>query len=148
VTLTLDDGSIYAAKGKMQFTDVTVDPTTGTVRLRAIFPNPDGLLLPGLYVRATINEGVDPHGILVPQLTVSRNPKGEPTVLVLDDQNMTRLRLIKTGRAVGGDWQVLDGLKAGDKLIVQGLQNLRPDMKVTPMPAQTAPTPAAQPGMK
>jgi membrane fusion protein (multidrug efflux system) len=146
VTLTLDDGSTYAAKGKMQFTDVTVDPTTGTVRLRAIFPNPDGLLLPGLYVRATINEGVDPHGILVPQLAVSRNPKGEPTVLVLDDQNMTRLRLIKTGRAVGGEWQVLDGLKAGDKLIVQGLQNLRPDMKVMPMPAQTAP--AAQPGMK
>ena len=148
VTLTLDDGSTYASKGKLQFTDVTVDPTTGTVRLRAIFPNPDGLLLPGLYVRATINEGVDPHGILVPQLAVGRDPKGEPTVLVLDDQNMTRLRLLKTGRAVGGNWQVLDGLKAGDKLVVRGLQNLRPDMKVMPMPAQTAPTPVAQPGMK
>jgi membrane fusion protein (multidrug efflux system) len=148
VTLALDDGTIYPQKGKLQFTDVTVDPTTGTVRLRAIFPNPDGILLPGLYVRATINEGVDPHGILVPQLAVGRNPKGDPTVLVVDDQNMARLRLIKTARAVGGDWQVLDGLKIGDKLIVQGLQNIRPDMKVTPMPAQTAPTPAAKPGAK
>jgi membrane fusion protein, multidrug efflux system len=148
VTLSLDDGTVYAQKGKLQFTDVTVDPTTGTVRLRAIFPNPDGILLPGLYVRATINEGVDPHGILVPQLAVGRNPKGDPTVLVLDDQNMARLKVVKTGRVVDGNWQVLDGLKAGDKLIVQGLQNLRPDMKVTPMPAQTAPAPAAQPGAK
>lgn len=147
VTLALDDGTIYPQKGKLQFTDVTVDPTTGTVRLRAIFPNPDGILLPGLYVRATINEGVDPHGILVPQLAVGRNPKGDPTVLVLDNQNMARLVLIKTGRAVAGNWQVLDGLKAGDKLIVQGLQNIRPDMKVTPMPAQMTP-PAAQPGAK
>ncbi len=100
---------------------MTVNQTTGTVLLRAIFPNPDGLLLPGLYVRATINEGVDPHGILVPQLAVGRTPKGEPTVLMVDDQNMARLKLIKTGRMVGGDWQVLDGLKAGDKVIVQGL---------------------------
>lgn len=153
VTLTLDDGSVYPLKGKLQFTDVTVDPTTGTVRLRAIFPNPDNFLLPGLYVRATINEGVDPHGILVPQLSVGRNPKGEPTVLVVDADNMARLRLIKTGRAVDGNWQVLEGLKAGEKVIVQGLQNIRPDMKVTAMPAQTAAAPAAaqpaaQPGEK
>jgi len=149
VTLTLDDGSVYPMKGKLQFTDVTVDPTTGTVRLRAIFPNPDNFLLPGLYVRATINEGVDPHGILIPQLSVGRNPKGEPTVLVVDADNMARLRLIKTGRAVDGNWQVVEGLKAGDKVIVQGLQNIRPDSKVNAMPAQiaaaTGPTPAAQP---
>jgi len=147
VTLTLDDGTVYPLKGKLQFTDVTVDPTTGTVRLRAIFPNPDNFLLPGLYVRAIINEGIDPHGILVPQLAIARNPKGEPTVLVVDAQNMARLRLLRTGRAVGGEWQVLDGLKAGDKVIVQGLQNIRPDMKVTPMPAQTGSAPA-QPGAK
>jgi membrane fusion protein (multidrug efflux system) len=147
VNLTLDDGTPYAEKGKLQFTDVTVDPTTGAVRLRAIFPNPQNILLPGLYVRATINEGVDPHGVLIPQNSVGRNPKGEPTVLVVDDQNMARLKLIKTGRAVGGDWQVLDGLKAGEKLIVQGLQNIRPDMKVMPMPAQTgaAAPPASAP---
>ncbi|MBN9545783.1 MAG: efflux RND transporter periplasmic adaptor subunit [Alphaproteobacteria bacterium] len=156
VTLTLDDGSVYPLKGKLQFTDVTVDPTTGTVRLRALFPNPDNFLLPGLYVRATINEGVDPHGILVPQLAVSRNPKGEPIVLVVDADNMARLRMIKTGRAVDGNWQVTEGLKAGDKVIVQGLQNIRPDMKVNAMPAQTGPAPgaapaaqpAAQPGAK
>jgi len=145
VTLTLDDGSVYPLKGKLQFTDVTVDPTTGTVRLRAIFPNPDNFLLPGLYVRATINEGVDPHGILVPQLSVGRNPKGEPTVLVVDADSMARLRQIKTGRAVDGNWQVVEGLKAGDKVIVQGLQSIRPDMKVNAMPAQTGSAPAAQP---
>jgi membrane fusion protein (multidrug efflux system) len=150
VTLTLDDGSVYPIKGKLQFTDVTVDPTTGTVRLRALFPNPNNFLLPGLYVRATVNQGTDPHGILVPQLAVGRTPKGEPTVLVVDGQNMARLRMIKTARAVDGNWQVVDGLKAGDKVIVQGLQGIRPDMKVNPMPAQTAPAqggpaPAAQP---
>jgi membrane fusion protein (multidrug efflux system) len=142
VTLTLEDGTPYALKGKLQFTDVTVDPTTGAVQLRALFPNPSNVLLPGLYVRATINEGVDSHGMLVPQLAVGRDPKGEPTVLVVDDQNMARLRSIKTGRAIGGDWQVTDGLKAGDKVIVQGLQSIRPDTKVMPKPADAGPAAA------
>jgi membrane fusion protein (multidrug efflux system) len=137
VTLKLDDGSDYGQKGKLQFTDVTVDQTTGAVRLRAVFPNPDGLLLPGMYVRATVIEGIDPHGILAPQQGVSHDAKGEPTALVVDDQGMARLRILKTGRAVGGDWQVLDGLKPGDKMIVEGLQKAQPDMKVTPMPSQT-----------
>lgn len=132
VALKLDDGSAYPQEGKLQFTDVTVDPATGSVRLRAIFPNPDGLLLPGLYVRATINQGVDPRGILVPQQAVSRNEKGEPTTLVVDAKNFARLRMLKTGRAVGGSWQVLDGLKAGDRVIVEGLQKVQPDMPVTP----------------
>lgn len=145
VTLTLDDGSIYPIKGKLQFTDVTVDPTTGTVRLRALFPNPNNFLLPGLYVRATVNQGTDPHGILVPQLAVGRTPKGEPTVMVVDGENMARLRPIKTARAVDGNWQVVDGLKAGDKVIVQGLQGIRPDMKVNPMPAQAAPAQGGAP---
>ena len=79
VTLKLDDGSVYAQKGELQFTDVTVDPTTGAVRLRAIFPNPDGLLLPGMYVRATVNQGTDPHGILAPQASINHDAKGEPT---------------------------------------------------------------------
>jgi membrane fusion protein (multidrug efflux system) len=132
VTLKLDDGSAYAHEGKLQFTDVTVDPSTGSVRLRAIFPNPDGLLLPGLYVRATINQGVDPHGILVPQQAVNRNAKGEPTALVVDAKNFARLRVLRTGRAINGNWQVLDGLKVGDKVIVEGLQKVQPDMPVTP----------------
>ena len=136
VAMKLDDGSDYPQKGKLQFTDVTVNPSTGAVRLRAIFPNPDGLLLPGMYVRATVNQGTDPHGILAPQQGVGHNAKGEPTALVVDDKNFARLRVLKTGRAVGGDWQVLDGLKPGDKLIVEGLQKAQPDLPVTPMPAQ------------
>ncbi|HEX2759055.1 MAG TPA: efflux RND transporter periplasmic adaptor subunit [Rhizomicrobium sp.] len=132
VALKLDDGSTYPQEGKLQFTDVTVDPTTGSVRLRAIFPNPNGLLLPGLYVRATINQGINPRGILVPQQAVGRSEKGEPTALVVDAKNFARLRLLRTGRAINGSWQVLDGLKAGDRVIVEGLQKVQPDMPVTP----------------
>jgi membrane fusion protein (multidrug efflux system) len=149
VSLKLGDGTTYPVEGKLQFTDVTVNQTTGTVLLRALFPNPDGILLPGLYVRAVINEGVDPHGILVPQTAVGRDAKDQSTVLVLDDQNMTRLRVITTGRMVGSDWQVLDGLKPGEKVVVQGLMqlmgNIGPDTKVTPMPAKPS-GPAAASG--
>ncbi len=139
VSLKLDDGSTYPLKGKLQFTDVTVDPATGAVRLRALFPNPDGVLLPGLYVRGVITQGVDTHGILAPQGAVAHDQKGNPTALVVDDKNIARLRLLKTGRAIGNDWQVLDGLKAGDKLITEGLAKIQPDMPVSPQPAgQTA----------
>ena len=144
VTLKLDDGSVYPLKGKLQFTDVTVDPATGAVQLRAIFPNPDGLLLPGLYVRATINQGVDPHGILVPQDAVGHDQKGEPTALVVDDKNIARLRVLKTGRAIGNNWQVLEGLKAGDRLITEGLAKAVPDMPVHPQPAGPQPAGKAQ----
>lgn len=136
VKLTLDDGEAYPLEGKLQFTDVTVDPSTGAVRLRAIFPNPDGLLLPGMYVRATIAQAVDPHGVLAPQQGISHNEKGEPTALVVDAKNFARLRVLKTGRAVGGNWQVLDGLKPGDRLIVEGLQKVQPDMPVVPQVMQ------------
>lgn len=135
VQLKLDDGSTYPLEGKLQFTDVTVDPSTGAVRLRALFPNPQGLLLPGLFVRATITQGVDPNGILAPQGAISHDQKGEPTALVVDDKNIARLRVLKTGRAVGNDWQVLDGLKPGDRLIVEGLAKVQPDMPVAPQPA-------------
>ena len=146
VTLKLDDGSVYPENGKLQFTDVTVDPTTGAVRLRAIFPNANGLLLPGLYVRAMITEGVDPHGILAPQGAVNHDQKGDPTAMVVDDKNIARLRVLKTGQVVNGQWQVLDGLKPGDKLITEGLMKVVPDMPVTPMPAGTnPPAPAATP---
>jgi membrane fusion protein (multidrug efflux system) len=132
VTLKLGDGSTYGHDGKLQFTDVTVDPTTGSVRLRALFPNPEGTLLPGLYVRATVTQGIDPHGILVPQQAVGHDQKGAPTALVVDAKNIARLRLLKTGRAVGNNWQVLDGLKPGDRLIVEGLGKVQPDIPVTP----------------
>ena len=105
---------------------------TGAVRLRAIFPNPEGLLLPGLYVRAAVTQGVDVHGILLPQNAVGRDPKGDPTVLVVDAKNFARLRSIRTGRAVGNQWQVLEGLKVGEKVIVEGLAKVMPDMPVAP----------------
>jgi|KBSMisStaDraftv2_1062788.scaffolds.fasta_scaffold32930_2 membrane fusion protein (multidrug efflux system) len=143
VSLKLDDGSTYPQEGKLQMTDVTVDPATGAVRLRAIFPNQQNLLLPGLYVRATVNQGVDPHGILVPQNAVGHNQKGEPTVLVIDNKNVARLRLIKTGRAVGGDWQVLEGLKPGEKVVTEGLAKVAPDMPVNPQPAGAPQTAAS-----
>ena len=139
VKLKLDDGSTYIHDGKLQFTDVTVDPTTGAVQLRAIFPNTEGLLLPGLYVRATITQGVNPHGILVPQQSVGHNAKGEPYVLTVDEKNTARLKPIKTGHAVQGWWQVSDGLKTGDKVIVEGLQKAQPDAPVTPQPMSLNP---------
>jgi membrane fusion protein (multidrug efflux system) len=135
VKLILEDGSTYAQEGKLQFTDVTVDPNTGAVRLRALFPNPDGILLPGLYVRAQLTQGIDPHGILVPQQAVGHNEKGEPTVLVVDAKNIARLHVLKTGRAMDGKWQVLEGLKAGEKLVVEGTGKAQADQPVTPMPA-------------
>jgi membrane fusion protein, multidrug efflux system len=141
VSLKLDDGSTYPLKGKLQFTDVTVDPATGAVQLRALFPNPDNILLPGLYVRATINQGTDPHGILAPQSAIGHDQKGQPTALVVDEKNMARLRVLKTGRTIGMNWQVLSGLKPGDRLITEGLAKVMPDMPVKPVPV--APQPAA-----
>lgn len=132
VSLKFDDGTVYAHPGKLQFTDVTVDPATGAVRLRAIFPNPEGLLLPGLYVRAEVTQGVDMRGILIPQQAVGRDTKGDPTVLVVDEKNMARLRPIRTGRTVGNQWQILEGLKVGDKVIVEGLAKAMPDAPVAP----------------
>ena len=94
-------------------------------------------------MRAIINQGVDPHGILVPQNAVGHDQKGEPTALVVDDKNFARLRMLKTGRAVGNNWQVLDGLKPGDKVIIEGLAKVQPDMPVNPEPAGQAAKPMA-----
>jgi membrane fusion protein (multidrug efflux system) len=134
-TLTLDNGTQYSEQGKLQFAEVSVDQTTGSVSLRALFPNPHGLLLPGMFVRATINEGVDNKAILAPQQGVGHNEKGNPTALVVDAHNMARLRILKTSRAIGDKWLVTDGLKPGDRLIVEGTQNAQPDTPVTPAPA-------------
>lgn len=138
-TLILDDGSTYAREGTFEFSEVTVDPTTGTVTLRARFPNPDGLLLPGMYVRARIVEGVSEKAILAPQQAVSRNEKGEPTALIVDDKGIVKLRLLKVSRTIGSNWLVTDGLKAGDKLIVEGLQNAHPDQPVHTVPVKSKP---------
>jgi membrane fusion protein (multidrug efflux system) len=113
------------------------------VTLRAIFPNPNDILLPGMFVRATIIEGVDPHAILIPQQGVGRNEKGDPTAMVVDAKGMARLRLITTSRAIGDKWLVTSGLKTGDKLIVEGLQKVQPDTPVNAVPASFAKNPQA-----
>jgi len=140
--LTLENGTPYPLDGKLQFSEVTVDPTTGAVTLRAIFPNPDGILLPGMFVRATIAEGTDPKALLAPQQGVSRNEKGDPTALIVDGKGYARLKLLKVSRAIGDKWLVTDGLKPGDKLIVEGLQKVQPDIPVHAVPASFAKPPA------
>lgn len=132
VKLTLEDGTVYPLPGKMEFSEITVDPTTGSVIVRALFPNPKHLLLPGMFVRATLSDGVAPQGLLVPQRGVTRDQRGDPTVLLLTPDNKVELRVIKTDRAVGSQWFVSGGLKAGDRVIVEGLQRVRPGMQVTP----------------
>jgi membrane fusion protein (multidrug efflux system) len=140
VRLRLDDGSDYGREGRLQFTDVTVDPATGAVTLRAVFPNPDGLLLPGLYVRAIVIEGVQNNGLLVPQQGVARDDKGQPTALVVDARGRADLRSLQISRAVGNQWLVTDGLHSGDRLITEGLLNVKPGQPVRAVPAGSPPT--------
>jgi len=130
VTLLLEDGSPYAAPGILQFSEVTVDEGTGTVLLRAIFPNHDHRLLPGLYVRAELREGTNDKAILVPQQGVSRNTHGDAIVMLVGPDNKAVLRVVQATRAIGTSWLVTGGLAAGDKVIVDGLQQLRPGMEV------------------
>lgn len=132
VRLQLPNGSIYPVEGRLQFSEVTVDPSSGAVTLRATFPNPDGLLLPGMYVRATLVEGQRTQAILAPQQGISRDPRGRATALVVGAGNKVELRQVTTDRAVGDKWIITRGLKAGDRLIVEGLLNLRPGTVVRP----------------
>src|SRR5207302_1411485 len=122
-------------EGSLQFSDVTVNATTNSVTVRAIFPNPAGELLPGLFVRARLEEGNRPDAILVPQLAVSRNSKGEPTTLVVGANGMAELRVLQTPRAIGSNWLVAAGLKPGDQVIVDNLQRVRPGVPVKAAPA-------------
>jgi membrane fusion protein, multidrug efflux system len=130
VQLILPNGTVYPTSGVLRFADVTVDPTTGAVVVRATFPNPNGVLLPGLYVRARLIEGVREKGLLAPQAGVTRNERGQATVLVLGPGNVVAQRIVKTDQAVGDKWIITDGLAAGDRLIVDGLLNLQPGAKV------------------
>ena len=135
VQLILPNGAVYPIDGQMRFADVTVDPTTGAVVVRATFANPDGVLLPGLYVRARLTEGVLPQGLLAPQAGVTRNERGQAVALVVGPGDTVAQRMIETGPAIGDKWLIRSGLHPGDKLIVDGLLNLRPGMKVTARPA-------------
>ena len=130
VRLKLENGAMYPHEGRLQFTDVSVDESTGMVSLRALFPNPEHILLPGMYVRAVIAEGVDENALLVPQRALRRDPKGQASVLLVDGGGKVDVRLVDVGRTVGDSWQVLSGLKPGDRVIVEGGQNVRPGMSV------------------
>ena len=126
VRLTLEDGSLYSPVGELKFTDVTVDPATGSQVIRAVFPNPDGLLLPGVFVRAELVEGTRTHAMTVPQQAVSRNNTGQPTVLVVGNDGRLQLRTLTAPRTVGTDWLVTAGVRPGDRVVVSGAQNLQP----------------------
>lgn len=133
VTLVTDDGRTYPLPGKLLFSDVTVDSTTGSVSIRAEFPNPDRTLLPGMYVRARLEQAVNDAAILVPQQAVMRNLNGS-TVLVVGEDNKVAVRSVTTGAAQGDNWTVTDGLKPGDRVIVEGLQKVKPGAPVKPVP--------------
>jgi membrane fusion protein (multidrug efflux system) len=130
VKLLLEDGSPYDHDGTLQFSEVTVDQGTGAVTLRAIFPNKDGLLLPGMFVREQLQEGIVQNAVLAPQQGVTHNQKGEATALVVGGDGKVQLRILKSDRAIGSNWLVTEGLKEGDRLIVSGVQRARPGMPV------------------
>jgi membrane fusion protein (multidrug efflux system) len=143
VTIILSDGRTYGQQGKLQFSDVTVDPTTGDFLLRAIVPNPNDELLPGMYVRAQLDEGVLSSGLLAPQQGIARDPKGNATALVVNAQGKVEPRDVKVSRTIGDQWLVDDGLSSGDRLIVEGLQKVQPGMSVQAIEAP----PQAEAGM-
>jgi membrane fusion protein, multidrug efflux system len=132
VSLRLEDATAYAQPGTLQFSEVTVDESTASVTMRALFPNPDRLLLPGMFVRERIEEGVRLGALLVPQQGVSHNDKGDPIALVVAAGNTIALRVLKTDRAVGDQWLVSAGLQEGDRVVVEGLQHAQPGAKVQP----------------
>jgi membrane fusion protein (multidrug efflux system) len=137
VRLILDDNSEYPWKGKLQFQDVTVDPTTGSVVLRMVFPNPKGMLLPGMFVRAIIQEGVHKNAMLVPQQAVFRDPKGNPLTFVVDQNGKVEQRSLTLDRAIGDAWLVSSGMAVGERVIVEGLQRVRPGVPVKAVSFET-----------
>ena len=147
VQLVLPNGQTYPTQGKLRFAEITVDPNTASVIVRATFDNHDGMLLPGLSVRARIIEGVQPQGILVPQAGIARNERGEATALVLGPDNVVQPRVVTTRQTIGDKWLVSAGLKPGDKVLVEGLVGVMPGIKVVPHLAGTTP-PVGSPAMQ
>jgi len=146
VEILLEDGSRYEHAGKMAFSEVTVDPGTGSYTLRVVVPNPDQVLLPGIYVRAIIGTGVRPDAVLAPQRGILRGAKGETSAMVLGADNLVEMRSVRVSQTIGDQWLVEEGLAAGDRVIVEGLQKIRPGMpaRVAEAPPIEAPTAAAQ----
>ncbi|ATF47681.1 efflux transporter periplasmic adaptor subunit [Citrobacter werkmanii] len=141
VELVMENGQSYPLKGTLQFSDVTVDESTGSITLRAVFPNPQHTLLPGMFVRARVDEGVQPNAILVPQQGVTRTPRGDATVMVVNDKSQAEIRPVVAVQAIGDKWLISEGLQSGDKVIVSGLQKARPGVQVkatTDVPVATA----------
>jgi len=134
VRLLLEDGTPYPLEGSLQFRDVTVDPTTGSFTVRMVFPNPDHLLLPGMFVRAVVEEGVNEQAILIPQQGVARDPKGNPVAWIVDAGSKVEQRALELDRAIADRWLVAKGLAPGDQLIVEGLQRVRPGDAVHAVP--------------
>jgi membrane fusion protein (multidrug efflux system) len=145
VTVFLEDGTQYPVAGTLQFTDITVDQNTGSVTVRAIIPNPNNVLLPGMFVRARVDEGVDDNALLVPQTGVTHNPQGQATALVVGPDNKVALRTIQATRTFGANWVVDGGLNEGEKVIVSGIQKVQPGALVRVVEAPAAPQNAAAP---
>ncbi|MFN3581022.1 MAG: efflux RND transporter periplasmic adaptor subunit [Pseudomonas sp.] len=135
VTLQMEDGSVYAHQGQLEFSEVTVDAGTSSVTLRAVFPNPDKLLLPGMFVHAQLVAGTRSEAILAPQQGITRTPGGQATALVVNAENIVELRQVRTERSVGNRWLISEGLNDGDQLITEGLQFIRPGVEVKAVPA-------------
>ena len=132
VSVVLDNGSVFKHTGTLEFSDVTVDQTTGSITLRAIVPNPDHTLLPGMFVRARLEEGTNPDALLVPQQAITRTPTGQATAMVVGSDNKVEVRQVTAAQAIGDQWLVTQGLKSGDKVITVGLQRARAGAQVTP----------------
>jgi membrane fusion protein (multidrug efflux system) len=139
ISLTLEDGTPYAEEGILKFSDVTVDEGTGSVILRSVFPNPNLTLLPGMFVRALVQEGINENAILVPQRCVTRDAKGIPTAMVVNPEGVVEVRDLSIDRAVGNRWLVMEGLASGDRVIVEGLQKARPGSTVKTVPFEAKP---------
>ncbi|MBN2490298.1 MAG: efflux RND transporter periplasmic adaptor subunit, partial [Planctomycetes bacterium] len=147
VELLQEDGTAYPLAGTLQFRDVSVDPTTGSVILRMVFPNPQAVLLPGMFVRAVVEEGVNERAILLPQQAVQRDPKGNPFAWVVTPDGKAQMRMLTLERAIGSRWLVSGGVETGDRMIVEGMQRLRqPGTTVRPVPFGTAPAARPSPG--
>jgi membrane fusion protein (multidrug efflux system) len=146
VQLVLGDGARYPSEGTLQFRDVSVDPTTASVILRMVFPNPNGVLLPGMFVRAAVEEGVNEQAILIPQQAVSRDPKGNPVALIVDGAGKVGQRMLSLDRAIGDQWLVSTGLSPGDRVIVEGMQRVRPGAAVKEVPLESGQRQGAEPG--